>query len=545
MTGLLGWLAASALLVAYTLNRINVKQRMEQAVIDDLVVATNRSLELSQILHTALDGILTSMEMDGGAVHLYDSQSNHMTLLVQNGMDASLVETLQTVPLQKPYNLISRAVAEKRPIFLENIRSEESSPYLPVELARNINSAAAIPLYTGNELVATLLLNSRRKRRFSATKVQFITSVAQALGLALEKARLYHQVSSEKRTMFVLNEITKVINSSLDLQEIYENFAVKIRELIDYDRCVIVLIEEDKMNVRVFLLAATHQTTLPEGQILPLANTSVEWVLQHKRPQFENDLSVNRLFYEDDALFKEGIRSAVRIPIRVKDEIIGVFILNSRRPGNYSEQDLDILEPIVEHLALSLEKYLLFQQVSVLSLTDELTGLGNRRLLRQEMERELRRADRYDRNFSLLMADIDFFKRINDTYGHLDGDQVLKQLAEIVHDHVRDIDTCIRYGGEEFLVILPETDLDGAVAVAEKIRGTVEQAVFQIGRNKIQITVSLGIAVYPIHAVTDEALLQRADDALYHAKINGRNRIYVYNVGAVEMPTLFGDLEII
>jgi diguanylate cyclase (GGDEF)-like protein len=343
--------------------------------------------------------------------------------------------------------------------------------------------------------------------------------------------------------MAVLNEVAKIINSSLNPQEIYDKFAVQIKELIDYDRCVIVLIEKDKVNVRVFLLATADQTILSEGRILPLANTSLEWVLRHKMPQFEENLSVSQLFYEDEALFKEGIRSAVRIPIRVKDEIIGVFIVNSRKPYHYSKKDLAILEPIAEYLALSLEKYFLFQRVSVLSLTDELTGLGNRRLLRQEMEREKRRADRYDRNFSVLIFDIDFFKLVNDNYGHFAGDQILIQLAEIMNDNVRDIDTCIRYGGEEFLVILPETNLDGAVAVAEKIRNTVEQSVFTIGRKKIQITVSLGIAVYPIHAATDEVLLQKADDALYCAKINGRNRSYVYNVGAVEMPTLFGDIS--
>lgn len=312
--------------------------------------------------------------------------------------------------------------------------------------------------------------------------------------------------------------------------------------MIDFDRCVIVLLEKDKVNIRVFLLATTQQTILSEGRILPLANTSVEWVLQHQRPQFEKDLSINRLFHEDEALFKEGIRSAVRLPIRIKDEIVGVFILSSRNPGHYSDKDLAILEPVAEHLALALDKYFLFQQVSILSLTDELTGLGNRRLLRQEMEREKRRADRYDRYFSLLMVDIDFFKRVNDNYGHFAGDQILIQLADILNDNVRDIDTCIRYGGEEFLLMLPETDFDGAVAVAEKIRSTVEQRVFTIGRKQVQITVSVGIAVYPIHAATDDELLQRADDALYRAKINGRNRSYVYNVGAVEMPTLFGDI---
>lgn len=230
MTALLGWLVAWALMVVFILNRINTNQRMEQAVINDLVVAANRSLDLSQILYAALEGVLASIEMDGGAVHLYDSQNNQMTLLIQNGLDAPLVESLQTVPLQGPLNLISRAVAKKGPIFLENVRIEEASPYLPIALAQKINSAAIIPLYAGDELVATMLLNSKSKKRFTPTKVKFITNAGQALSLVLEKSRLYEQVSSEKRVMSVLNEITKIINSSLNPQEIYEKFAAQIKE---------------------------------------------------------------------------------------------------------------------------------------------------------------------------------------------------------------------------------------------------------------------------------------------------------------------------
>jgi len=162
-----------------------------------------------------------------------------------------------------------------------------------------------------------------------------------------------------------------------------------------------------------------------------------------------------------------------------------------------------------------------------LSVTDELTGLANRRRLTAELERELRRSGRHGRPVSILMLDVDHFKHFNDTYGHPAGDAVLKRLASTVRECVRDVDTVARYGGEEFTVILPETPVAEAARVAERIRASAEQDRFTPEGESVplNVTVSIGYAWFPENAGTPDALIEAADQALYRSKESGRNRV--------------------
>ena len=173
-----------------------------------------------------------------------------------------------------------------------------------------------------------------------------------------------------------------------------------------------------------------------------------------------------------------------------------------------------------------------------LSVTDELTGLVNRRRLTTELQREVQRSDRHGRTFAVLMLDVDRFKHFNDTYGHPAGDAVLKRVARILGDNARDVDTAARYGGEEFLVILPETAADGAALVAERIRGSMEGDRFTPdgGSAEVSVTVSIGYAVFPEHARTPETMIEAADQALYRSKEGGRNRVTAAEVPGAESP---------
>jgi len=173
-----------------------------------------------------------------------------------------------------------------------------------------------------------------------------------------------------------------------------------------------------------------------------------------------------------------------------------------------------------------------------LSVTDELTGLANRRRLTTELEREVLRSDRHGHAFAVLMLDVDRFKHFNDTYGHPAGDAVLERLAHILRDSARDVDTVARYGGEEFLVILPETTAAGAALVAERIRTRTERDRFtpDAGTAETSVTVSIGYAVFPEHARTPEAMIEAADQALYRSKAGGRNRVTAAEGPKVESP---------
>lgn len=169
------------------------------------------------------------------------------------------------------------------------------------------------------------------------------------------------------------------------------------------------------------------------------------------------------------------------------------------------------------------------RQLEELSVTDELTKLYNRRYINRKLDEEFRRATRYKRPLSLLMFDADHFKSVNDTYGHAFGDVVLRDIARIILDTAREVDICGRFGGEEFIAILPDTELDRALIVGDRIRKNVESHEFADGHHSTRRTVSVGIAALPEDSIKDEfELVEWADKALYHAKTHGRNQVVAH-----------------
>jgi diguanylate cyclase (GGDEF)-like protein len=206
----------------------------------------------------------------------------------------------------------------------------------------------------------------------------------------------------------------------------------------------------------------------------------------------------------------------------IKESSIGVMNIVNRKNGRFSQEDLQTALTMANQAAVVIEKARLFNLATI----DGLTGLVVHRHFQAKMEEEFRRAKRYGKHLSYLMTDIDHFKKFNDTWGHQIGDMVLREVAKCVRASVRDTDVAARYGGEEFAVILPETELEGALQFAERLRQKVEEARFAGPKGDLKVTVSVGVSSIPTHQVeTALEMIKLADDALYIAKDNGRNRV--------------------
>ena len=189
------------------------------------------------------------------------------------------------------------------------------------------------------------------------------------------------------------------------------------------------------------------------------------------------------------------------------------------------KEDQNLLESLVALASLAFENARLYREAQELAVTDGLTRLMLRRPLMERLDLELKRAQEQGQPMSLVMLDIDHFKSVNDTYGHPAGDLVLREVAAVLRRSVRDVDLCGRYGGEEFVVILPQTPLDGAKLVAERVREAVAMRGFELRGERREITVSLGVATAPEHGMEARALIGAADEALYASKQAGRNRV--------------------
>jgi len=220
-----------------------------------------------------------------------------------------------------------------------------------------------------------------------------------------------------------------------------------------------------------------------------------------------------------------GVRSLLSVPLVIQAQAIGWVVVFDTGEALLPERDFSNLKILCSQVAIGLEKASLYDKLQRLSITDGLTGLTVHRYFQSKLEEELKRAERYHEPLSLVMSDIDHFKSFNDTWGHLAGDAVLKAVAGVMKQGLGPSEMAVRYGGEEFVVVLPRHSREAAVARAEALRAAVQQLKVEWGGESLSVTISLGVASYPEDAMTKIGLIDMADGALYQSKKNGRDRV--------------------
>jgi diguanylate cyclase (GGDEF)-like protein len=226
---------------------------------------------------------------------------------------------------------------------------------------------------------------------------------------------------------------------------------------------------------------------------------------------------------------KATLKSHLTLPLVIEGEVLGCITLNSDQPNAFDAQDLQFFSVIGYQIAATLKHFQRLSSIKNIANYDTLTGLYNRRYFEERLGLDAQKSFYGGTPLSLVMADIDHFKKVNDTFGHTEGDRVLFEIANLLKASVRKKDTVARYGGEEFILILPEAGLGEASMIAERIRKLVEGTPFEIANARINLTVSMGISNFPSNrAKSKEELVKMADEALYDAKRGGRNKVCIF-----------------
>jgi len=241
------------------------------------------------------------------------------------------------------------------------------------------------------------------------------------------------------------------------------------------------------------------------------------------------DTSKDRRFNKEmDAFNKLQIRSLMCSPLKAKGGIVGVLrLINKKGANSFSDKELKLLASISHGIAMVLEQAYLYKRIDEITVTDDLTGLYNIRYLNRSIEMEIERSQRYGSMFSLVFLDVDNLKKVNEKFGHLAGSKVLIETARLLQDNLRKIDVTIRYGGDEFVIILPQTTLDGGFLVADRLRKIIARHKFLKSENTpINLTASFGVVSFPGHADSKEALLKLADKAMYRGKVSTKNVVF-------------------
>lgn len=322
-----------------------------------------------------------------------------------------------------------------------------------------------------------------------------------------------------------LLEIAAATNASEDLDRLLESIASELGRLVPVDRADAAFVEDGAMHAAVIVPRdpAGRRTSVER---LPVDDSHhLGYVLGHGRPMWRNDLTTELRFRE--TLPRGGMRSDVTIPLRARGQVTGALRLASRRRHAYEPEEFEVLSRLADVMAMAIENQRLLQVTRRMAEVDGLTGLCNRRHFQVLLAREIERALASGAPLSLVLADVDHFKQVNDRYGHPAGDAALQHVARILSRRPRRSDVVARYGGEEFAVLLPGTAAKAAQALVEEMRGEIERAPAAIapGTPPIAITASFGVATLPDHGARESDLVASADRALYRAKQAGRNRV--------------------
>ncbi len=395
-----------------------------------------------------------------------------------------------------------------------------------------------IPLVVNGQPSHLLLVS----RRYLAEDIQqarrhyrFLYLISQNLAMAIEREDMLRRIKEDQQMLYdkamhnrIFLEISKDLTSTLDPYTILQKAFVQFRKVISFATISILLFDD---------LDNTYRLIVQPGE--PISEKFQNRLAQSIFDLFSDypaDPQLNRDNFYKPVFFNPHTRSktaapdflhSLHLPIIISDRFRGMIHLTRTENKAFDNQELDITSQFTGIFITSIKNALIHKRTEKLAFTDPLTELFNHRYFQETLSHEFIRARRYDKPLSLMLIDIDFFKKFNDTYGHLVGDQVLRHVAGIFRNSVREqIDTVARYGGEEFAVILPETSIEGACLFAERIRSKVEQSRLHNEGAELSVTLSIGVSCTLVTRCEKTSdLIEAADQALYKAKESGRNRI--------------------
>jgi len=393
-----------------------------------------------------------------------------------------------------------------------------------------------IPLVNRGELVAALAISNKRGEKiYTVDDMDLAESVANRVAASMEKEYLHEQVNEQREELAIINRLVTLITSNMNIQGIFEGFSEELKKVIDVDFAAVVLAEEDSLHF--LALSSNIDSPWEQDSRIQLKGSATERVIKENKSIYEADIRRHKKYWTEKHLQSHGICSIVFLPLIIKNKCIGSFTIASRRPNAYNPKQIKLLEQLTLQIATPMENIRLYANAEQRARVDELTGLFNRRHFDEQFKAEVSRHSRFNQKLSLLMLDLDSFKTYNDIFGHPSGDRLLREIGGIINSSIREGDQVFRYGGDEFTVLLPQTQVESAFAVAERIRESVMNAMTSKETN---VRISIGLACYPADGVMMNELVTVADTALYYAKSTGGNRTCLPSSILTEESTVSG-----
>jgi two-component system cell cycle response regulator len=483
--------------------------------------------EIHQSVHYALDLLRRSLDLHTAVLLWINDAGTHMRI----SEISTKSDDVHDAPFPVGDGVLGAVLAQRARVSLRGLKPSYKVPYYAGPCP--VRALAAIPVLEGQALRGILAVDRVGDTPFSPHEEEIAAQAARFCLRAIQNERVFLQLERAKVEEGKLYRAARALGAALSEKEVVDAGVKAAREIASFDLAAVTVFDE---------ATRTHEVVAAKsagGDIDDLVGTRfshnaglVAMVVQNRCPlPYRGDYETARQVVLSKRLPWPNHPSLLVLPLLMHDRALGTLILGAKRRHAFGDSARPTLEVLASHLAVSLSNARMVHKLETMATTDGLTGLFNKRAMLDSGMQKIAAAARFDRELALLVVDIDFFKKVNDTHGHDVGDRVIRGLGDILMRQKRTTDVVARFGGEEFVVLCEQTDEAGAMLLGDRIREELGKTTFRALGAAFSVTCSIGVATFPAAGSDWEALFKAADDALYVSKRSGRNRCTAWRAG--------------
>ncbi len=482
----------------------------ELHILNEIGRALSSTLELDALFEKIYSEMRRLFDVNSFYIAFYDSRREELRF------ELEVNENVRKAKRSRPAgnHLTEYMIRTRQPVLIREGFAEETQK-LGVQPMQKAGSFCGVPLVLYDRAIGAMALHSHQERMFDEGHLELLRVLAGEAGIAIENARLFAEEQKKSRHLTLLNNISSHAITTLNPDEMLAKIAAELEDGLTYDHIGIAILDYSAKELVVQADAGQRRGAV--GRRIALGEGLVGQVARTGQMGVVREVNASAL-----RPVLPGSASAIALPITYADQLLGVLYVESSELCDFFEEEILLLRTLADLFAGALHNALTFQKAQEQAITDGLTGVKTHRFLMEALSAEWKRSTRAGRPFSLVLMDLDRFKFVNDFYGHLEGDVVLQRVGHILEQNCRRSDVVARYGGDEFVILMPETNAEQARQLAGKLRSWVASDPLLRDKN---ITASFGIATFPVHGSTPQELIQVADSSMYLSKHQGGNAV--------------------
>jgi diguanylate cyclase (GGDEF)-like protein len=484
------------------------RRSQELSVLNEIGRALSSLLDPDALFEKIFTEIQRLFDVSNFSIALYDPGEDQIRFELQVTDGVRLPK--HTRPIGN--HLTEYILRTRQPVLIGEQFVEEMHK-LGVETEQGSGSFCGVPLLAYERAIGVIAVRGFEEHLYDAQHLELLRVLASEAAIAIENARLFHEQQSKSRQLTLLNNISRDAITTLNPDEMLANIAEQLAQGLSFDHMGIAILDYANKELVVQAEAGRRRGAL--GLRLAIGDSLVGRVAANGQTCAVPDISAG------DPVLADSV-SAVALPILYADQLHGVLYMETAERADFSEEQLLLLHTLADLIASALHHALTFQRAQEQAITDGLTGVKTHRFFMEAISAEWKRATRVGRPFCIVLIDLDRFKFVNDFHGHPEGDLVLKRIGHLLDEGCRRSDVVARYGGDEFVILMPETNIEQGLQWAEKLRAAICDEPLLRDRN---ITASFGVASFPMHGSTPEEILQVADASMYLSKHRGGNAV--------------------